>query len=158
VLAGPDGTVHGYDKIHPFSYAAEHDHYAAGEGAVTVDVEGVRVTPFVCYDLRFADVFWAAAASTDVYVVVANWPEGRRLHWQVLLQARAIENQAYVVGVNRVGTGDGLDYAGDTRVVAPDGEVLGAAARGESMVLADLDPAVVADVRERYPFLRDRRG
>ena len=158
VLAAPGGTVHGYDKIHPFSYAGEDDHYAAGDQAVTVEVEGVRITPLVCYDLRFADLFWEAASGTDLYVVVANWPEPRRLHWQVLLQARAIENQAYVVGVNRVGAGGGLDYAGDTRVVAPDGEVVAAAAGDETVLIADVEPLVVADVRERLPFLRDRRG
>ena len=73
---------------------------------VTVDVEGLRISLFVCYDLRFADEFWQLALDTDVYLVPANWPEKRRVPWMALLQARAIENQAYVVGVNRVGTAD----------------------------------------------------
>jgi predicted amidohydrolase len=158
VLAAPDGTLTHYDKLHPFSYAGEHEHYAAGDATITVEIEGVRTTPFVCYDLRFADVFWAAAARTDLYVVVANWPEARREHWRVLLRARAIENQAYVVGANRVGDGDGLAYAGDTCIVGPDGEVLGAAARGETVVTADVDPDVVAELRRRFPFLADRRS
>ena len=157
LLAGPDGQLEHYDKIHPFTYSGEHEHYAAGGRRVTFTVEGVRVTPFVCYDLRFADEFWAMAEGTDCYVVVANWPAARRAHWQALLVARAIENQAYVVGVNRVGEGGGLHYAGDSRIVDPLGEVLAAGAGGETILLADVDPAVVAETRKRYPFLADRR-
>ncbi len=130
VLASPHGQVVRYRKIHPFSFAKEHEHYGAGSDHITVDVEGLRCTLFVCYDLRFADEFWGRAEQTDAYVVVANWPERRRHHWTTLLQARAIENQAYVVGVNRVGHGNGLDYSGDSRIVDPWGEVLAAAAGG----------------------------
>ena len=157
LLAGPDGRLDHYDKIHPFSYSGEHHHYAPGARRVTFTVDGVRVTPFVCYDLRFADEFWAMAEATDCYVVVANWPAGRRAHWRALLVARAIENQAYVVGVNRVGEGGGLAYAGDSRIVDPLGEVLAAGAGGETILLADVDPAVVAETRKRFPFLADRR-
>jgi len=158
VLAAPDGTMHRYAKIHPFSYAGEDERYHAGDRTVTVDVEGVRVSLFVCYDLRFADVFWDLARDTDCYVVPANWPEPRRDHWRALLVARAIENQAYVVGVNRVGEGGGLRYSGDSLLVSPWGELLGDGAGGEERVLlADVDPAVVTSTRERYPFLRDRR-
>jgi len=94
-----------YSKIHPFSYAHEDEHYAAGDKHLTVDIDGLRVTVFICYDLRFADEFWESALGTDLYVVPANWPEPRREHWRALLRARAIENQAYVVGANRVGAG-----------------------------------------------------
>ena len=158
VLAGPDGTVHRYRKLHPFTHAGEHERFRAGEKPVTVEVGGLRVTPFICYDLRFADVFWAAAAGTDVYLVPANWPSPRRHHWQTLLQARAIENQAYVVGCNRVGTaGDGTEHVGDTRIVSPTGELLATAAGIETIVLADVDPAEVRATRDRLRFLPDRR-
>jgi len=157
ILAAPDGRLHRYRKIHPFSYAREDEAYAAGDQFVTVDVEGCRVSLFVCYDLRFADEFWGLAPTTDCYVVVANWPETRRHHWRSLLVARAIENQAYVVGVNRVGEGDGLRYVGDSRIVDPLGEVLGSAAGTEALVVAEVDPAQVTAVRERFPFLADRR-
>jgi predicted amidohydrolase len=157
VLASPHGQVVRYRKIHPFSFAKEHEHYGAGSDHITVDVDGLRCTLFVCYDLRFADEFWGRAEQTDAYVVVANWPERRRHHWTTLLQARAIENQAYVVGVNRVGHGNGLDYSGDSRIVDPWGEVLAAAAGGETMVLADVRADVVRDARERFPVLKDRR-
>ena len=159
VLAGPDGTTHRYRKLHPFTHAGEHERFRAGEKPVTVQVGGLRVTPFVCYDLRFADVFWRAAPETDVYLVPANWPSPRRLHWQTLLQARAIENQAYVVGCNRVGTaGDGTEHVGDSRIVSPMGELLATAAGVETIVLADVDAAEVAATRDRLRFLPDRRG
>lgn len=157
ILAGPDGEVHRYRKVHPFTYAGEHEHYQAGSERVAVEVEGVRLALFVCYDLRFADEFWALAPEVDAYLVVANWPDTRRRHWTALLRARAIENQAYVLGVNRVGQGGGLAYAGDSRIVDPMGEELAAAARGETLLLADLDPAVVAETRRALPFLQDRR-
>ncbi|WP_346620863.1 nitrilase-related carbon-nitrogen hydrolase [Blastococcus montanus] len=159
VLAGPDGTTHRYRKLHPFTHGGEHERFRAGDGPVTVAIGGLRITPFICYDLRFADVFWHAAPTTDVYVVVANWPAARRHHWQTLLQARAIENQAYVVGVNRVGTaGDGTEHAGDSRIVSPMGELLATAAGAETLVLADVDAAEVAATRDRLRFLADRRG
>jgi predicted amidohydrolase len=158
VLAGPDGTTHRYRKLHPFTHAGEHERFRAGETPTTVQIGGLRVTPFVCYDLRFADVFWDAALHTDVYLVPANWPSPRRLHWQTLLQARAIENQAYVVGCNRVGTaGDGTEHAGDSRIVSPMGELLATAAGVETIVMADVDPAEVTATRERLRFLPDRR-
>jgi predicted amidohydrolase len=159
VLAGPDGTVHRYRKLHPFTHAGEHERFRAGEKPVTVEVGGLRITPFICYDLRFADVFWKAAPETDVYLVPANWPSPRRQHWQTLLQARAIENQAYVVGCNRVGTaGDGTEHVGDSRIVSPMGELLATAAAVETVVLADVDAAEVTATRDRLRFLADRRG
>ena len=98
IVAAPDGRVWRYAKIHPFTYAGEHEHYAAGDRFLTVELDGLRVSPFVCYDLRFADEFWALAPDTDLYVVPANWPSARVEHWRALLRARAIENQAYVLG------------------------------------------------------------
>ncbi len=158
VVAGPGGQLHRYRKLHPFSYAGEHERFAPGDEVVTLELDGVRVTPFVCYDLRFADVFWHAARDTDVYLVVANWPAARRAHWTTLLRARAIENQAYVVGVGRVVEGIGIAYAGDSQVIDPSGEVLVAAANDPTVLTAELDPEVVAAARDRYPFLADRRS
>ncbi len=157
LLVAPNGEIQRYKKIHPFSYAGEDEHYQAGGELVTVTIEGLRCTLFICYDLRFADEFWARATDTDVYLVVANWPEARRGHWRILLQARAIENQAYVVGVNRVGDGGQLHYAGDSCILSPLGEPLATASEQETLLIADLDPEEVARVRRRLPFLRDRR-
>lgn len=157
VLVGPDGTEYRYRKIHPFSHADEERYVRAGTDFVTVDIDGLRCSLFVCYDLRFADEFWALARDSDAYFVVANWPAKRRLHWSALLRARAIENQAYVVGVNRVGAGGGLDYSGDSTIIDPLGEVLATGAGVETVLLADLDTAHVASTRDHFRFLQDRR-
>jgi len=124
ILAAPDGSASRYAKIHPFSFGGEDRVYAGGDRIVTISVEDVRVTPFVCYDLRFPEPFRLAAEDTDLFAVVANWPEPRREHWRTLLRARAIENLCYVAGVNRVGEGGGLRYSGDSAVISPWGETL----------------------------------
>jgi len=156
VLAGPGGQRVTYDKIHPFSYSGEHERFSPGSAALTTLIDGVRTNLSVCYDLRFADQYWGAATDTDLYVVVANWPASRRHHWRSLLVARAIENQAYVIGVNRVGTGGKETYAGDSCIIDPLGEVLVHAAGIETIVSAGIDPAVVSATRAKYPFLADR--
>jgi predicted amidohydrolase len=158
VVAAPDGTVRRYAKIHPFSFAREHEHYTAGDQFLNLDIRGMRTSIFVCYDLRFADEFWALAPDTDLYVVVANWPAPRREHWRALLRARAIENQAYVLATNRIGDAEGLIHTGDSAVIDPLGVTLVEGEEGTSGVLiADVDAATVAAVRERFPFLADRR-
>jgi len=156
-IVAPDGRVHRYAKLHPFSYAKEDQLYDAGDQRMTLTIDGVRITPFVCYDLRFANAFWDMAGDTDCYAVVANWPASRREHWMALLRARAIENQAYVVGVNRVGEGGGLDYCGDSRIIDPLGVELATAHSIEAVLVADIDAEHVASVRSRFPFLNDRR-
>jgi predicted amidohydrolase len=157
VLAAPDGSTRRYAKIHPFTFGREHEHYAPGADFLTVEIEGTRCTFFVCYDLRFADEFWALAGQTDCYVLPANWPASRREHWMTLLRARAIENQAYVVGVNRVGDGGRLHYCGDSMIIDPFGEIVARAGDTETVIVADVDPARVRSVRAEYPFLQDRR-
>ena len=156
IVAAPDASVHRYAKIHPFSFAREHEHYTAGTEFLTVDIDGIATSVFVCYDLRFADEFWQRALQTQLYVVVANWPAARREHWRALLRARAIENQAYVVGVNATGEIDGHTYSGDSVVVDPLGAAL-EAAPGEGITYAEINSETVADVRRRFPFLADRR-
>jgi predicted amidohydrolase len=157
ILARPDGSVVRYAKIHPFSFAGEHERYAAGERHCTVDVDDLRVSLFVCYDLRFGDEFWALARDTDVYVVPANWPQPRHEHWRALLRARAIENQAYVVGVNRVGFAKDLPHDGGSAVIDPLGVALVEGGRDEAVLCAEVQAATVRDVRARFPFLADRR-
>ena len=157
LVVSPDGRVVRYSKIHPFTYAGEHRHYAAGDRVVTVTIEGARVTPFVCYDLRFPEPFRFAANETDLFVVVANWPDARREHWRTLLRARAIENLAYVAGVNRVGDGGRLHYAGDSALVDPWGETLAEGDGADRLLVGDVDPARVADARAKFPALGDVR-
>ncbi len=157
ILAAPDGSATRYAKIHPFSFGGEDRVYAGGDRIVTVAVEGLRVTPFVCYDLRFPEPFRLVAEDTDLFAVVANWPEPRCEHWRTLLRARAIENLCYVAGVNRVGEGGGLRYAGDSALISPWGETLAEGSASEAVIVGDVDPAAVRDARVTFPVLRDRR-
>ncbi len=157
-LYGPDGAAAlTYHKVHPFSLAREDEHFEGGREVSCCVVDGVRVTPLVCYDLRFPELFRARAAQTDLFVVIANWPEPRAAHWRTLLRARAIENQCYVLGVNRVGTGDKLTYRGDSALYDPLGDAVDQRAWQPGAVSGDVDPARVAEVRARFSFLADRR-
>lgn len=157
ILASPEGDATRYAKIHPFSFGGEDRVYSGGDRIVTVTLEGVRVTPFVCYDLRFPEPFRFAADDTDLFALVANWPEARRAHWSTLLRARAIENLCYVAGVNRVGEGGKLRYDGGSAIVSPWGEVLAEGGSKEEVLFAEIDPAVVRDARAKFPALADRR-
>jgi len=157
VIAGPQGELHRYQKIHPFTFAGEHLHYAAGEQHLTLTIEGARLSFFICYDLRFADEIWGRAPESDGFVFVANWPARRRLHWSALLRARAIENQVYVVGVNRVGSAQGLEYSGDSAIIDPWGELLVSAAGDPTILIGEIDPGRVAEARAKLPVMQDRR-
>lgn len=157
-LVNPDGeeALHGR-KIHPFSLAGEPEHFETGRAVRTTTVEGVRVTPLICYDLRFVELFRAVASETDLFIVIANWPAARAHAWRTLLAARAIDCQAYVLGVNRVGEAEGHPHHGDTTLVDPMGQVIDTLADQPGVVSGEVDPEKVADVRKRYPFLTDRR-
>ena len=157
VVSGPGSQVHRYRKIHPFTYGGEDRHFRAGSEFLTVDIEGIRTSFFVCYDLRFADEFWGLAHDTDLFVVPANWPATRREHWIALLKARAIENQAYVAGCNRTGTGGGLTYSGDSRIFDPLGTPLAEGSDSPEILYAEITAETVAATRARFPFLQDRR-
>lgn len=152
------GFVLEYHKVHPFSLAREHEHFDAGDRVETVSIAGVPVTLVVCYDLRFPELFRARAADTTLFIVIANWPAPRRHHWQALLTARAIENQAYVLGVNRVGQGGSLTYLGDSMLVSPLGLSLSTVAGQAGTVDGVVDSETVKTVRKRYSFLADRRS
>jgi predicted amidohydrolase len=146
-----------YHKIHPFSLAREHEHYDGGSSLFTVEVEGVRVTPLICYDLRFPEPFRAAAANTDLFCVIANWPVARRDAWKLLLLARAVENQCFVLGVNRVGEGGGHHYSGDGALIDPFGQVVANATDVAAIIEGSVDARKVAAARENFSFLADRR-
>lgn len=158
-LASPTGELHTYNKIHPFTFSGEDKSFQAGTEVHTIEINGLRITTFICFDLRFADEFWKAAANTDCYLVIANWPASRRNHWRTLLQARAIENQAWVVGANRFGEDPNVAYCGDSMIIDPFGEIV--ADSGDSartmLLSADVTAERVAEVRTQFPFLADRR-
>jgi len=148
-----------YAKMRPFSPGGEADHYVAGERAVTFRWNDCTVSLFVCYDLRFPEIFREAAAAQrpELFAVIANWPVKRIQHWVRLLQARAIENQAYVVGVNRAGNDPFYAYGGRSLIIDPQGEILADAGEREGFIQAKLDLANLRKYREGLPFLADLR-
>jgi omega-amidase len=156
LLVEPEGSVHRYDKRHLFRMADEHHHYEAGNERVVFEWRGWRILPLVCYDLRFP--VWSRNRNDyDLVLYVANWPAPRSLHWQALLTARAIENQAYVLGCNRVGTdGNGHHYRGDSRVIDPQGEIIATAEPHQATLLhAELSLTALTDYREKFPAWQD---
>lgn len=146
-----------YAKIHPFSFGTEADFYTGGNDLVCCTIKQVVTTPFICYDLRFPEIFQGASEKSTLLIVIANWPRLRREHWMTLLKARAIENQAFVVGVNRAGIGGGLDYAGDSMVISPLGEVLGHADEGHGLTIVEISPEDALAYRKKFPLKADRK-
>lgn len=158
VWARPDGTLACYDKRHLFRMGGEHEHYASGSERVVLEAHGWRVLPLVCYDLRFP--VWSRNRSDyELALYVANWPAARRLAWDTLLRARAIENLSYVVGVNRVGAdGNGVDHAGGSVAVDPRGEVLADCGSLPAVATVTLSARALAEHRERFPAHLDADG
>jgi len=147
-----------YTKCHPFSPSGEDLRYEAGVDPVVFELEGVRSSVFICYDLRFPEIMRSVAESVQVMYVIANWPAGRARHWHTLLTARAIENQCFVLGVNRTGTdGNGIVYEGGSLAVGPTGMVLLRAGAAEGVELVEFDPAETEQARAEFPALKDRR-
>lgn len=160
VLCGADGSeLARYAKIHPFSYAGETRHYAAGEAIAVAEIAGTILAVFICYDLRFPEVFRAAVRrGAEVFAVLANWPQARQAHWQALLRARAIENQAFIIGVNRCGRDPNAAYAGGSAIIDPRGETLAQAGDVEQVISADLDLEGLRRYRREFPALADMRA
>lgn len=156
---GPDGREVGrYSKMHPFTFAGEDQHYAAGDEVVVLPVGQFQVGLHVCYDLRFPELYrQSVRRGADVLVTMANFPLARQSHWLSLNVARAIENQAYVVGCNRCGRDPGNDYGGRSLVVDPQGAVLADGGDQAGIVSADLETAVVSEYRSKFPALADMR-
>jgi len=176
----PSGELGYYDKRHLFGYAGEDCVYTRGSKRLIASVKGWKINLLICYDLRFP--VWARQAVTvpfrlpentpgaesvsvsvlypgpeyDVLVYVANWPQARAHAWKTLLQARAIENQCYVIGVNRVGKdGNGIGYSGESMIVDPLGEVIQTAGDHETTFSWVLDPDLLHQARKKFPFLKD---
>jgi omega-amidase len=148
-----------YCKLHPFSLGGEDKHFTAGEATCSFAWGPFRVAPFICYDLRFPEVFrHQTRLGAQVLVVIANWPEARDVHWQTLLRARAIENQAYVIGVNRVGHDPKLAYLGHSAILDPHGEPLALAESSPQVLTADLDFDLLREYRQNFSVLRDMRA
>ncbi|MFZ4618646.1 MAG: nitrilase-related carbon-nitrogen hydrolase [Rectinemataceae bacterium] len=163
LLFDPEGeVVSTYAKRHLFSHSGEQLHYEAGQERATYRIGDLRVGQAICYDLRFPYQFWPDAAEVDVFCVIAAWPARRSEHWKTLLRARAIENQAWVVGVNRRGMepvdgGASLEYSGDSCVIDPQGRLVLDCGSAEGAFSCDLDPGAASSWRLSFPALRDRK-
>ncbi|BBO67396.1 carbon-nitrogen hydrolase [Desulfosarcina alkanivorans] len=152
----PDGGEYRYDKKHLFRYAGEEKVYSPGDGHLLVRCHGWKIRPFICYDLRFP--IWTRNLNNayDAAIFVANWPRRRASHWKTLLKARAIENQCYVAGVNRVGVdGNGYTYSGDTCIIDPTGRLVAGMSHKEAMVADIFSAEALNGCRKNFPAWMD---
>jgi omega-amidase len=159
----PTGDFGIYDKRHLFAYGKEDQHYSAGKKRLIASVNTWKVNLQICYDLRFP-VWLRQSMSSDIVnkpeydllIFVANWPSSRILAWKTLLKARAIENQCYVIGVNRTGMdGRGLDYSGGSMVIGPLGDIIAELGAEEEIFSHELDHEKLLEIRQKFPFWRD---
>jgi omega-amidase len=147
-----------YTKMHPFCLSGEDRYYVSGEHVTTFVIDGVPASVFICYDLRFPEVFRKIAKQVKVIFVIANWPASRIIHWETLLKARAIENQCFMIGVNRTGTDEnGITYSGASLVCGPQGHLICKGNDSDEYVVCEFDAAEVDKVRTECPFLNDMR-
>lgn len=160
VIVHPDGRIGPvYEKMHPFGFTDEPRFYAAGADIVLDRVGRFGVAPSICYDLRFPELHRiATAGGAEVLSIIANWPSARIEHWRALVVARAIENQAFVIAVNRVGSDPAHEYGGRSMLVSPLGEVLAEGGDEPMMLQAEFDRDELLAYRDRFPALSDRRS
>lgn len=145
-----------YHKIHPFSFSNEDKHFSAGDKPVISEIDNWRIGLSICYDLRFPELYrFYAKEKVHLIISIANWPDTRIDHWSALLKARAIENQCYVIGVNRVGDAQGLHYNGFTSVFNPMGKEVIAVENEEQLIATEIHKSELEDVRNKLPFLDD---
>ncbi|UCD76869.1 MAG: hypothetical protein JSV91_08055 [Phycisphaerales bacterium] len=160
-LFAPSGeTIGTYEKVHPFSYGRELDHYGSGDHLTLRRLEEIpgrpTVCPLICYDLRFAELWrLGVLAGAEVFTIGANWPDPRQQHWRTLLIARAIENLAYVVAVNRTGSDPHLRYVGGSMIISPRGEVLAEAGEEPAVLRAVVDLEALRKWRDEFGALAD---
>lgn len=146
-----------YAKMNLFTVTDEQRHYGAGQRMITIDYEGFRFTPLICFDTRFTAPFIKGAeAGTDAFIIMASWPEGQSTQWKTLLSARAMDTQAFVVGVNRVGAGGGLNFAGECNVIAPSGKAMLDYSSEEKLIVLDVDFSYSKKLKEKFPVLAEQ--
>ena len=158
-IISPGGMVLAtYQKLHPFSFGKEIDHFSGGDMLAIAEVDDAKVSPAICYDLRFPELFRHGVLNgTEVYAIGANWPDARQHHWRMLAIARAIENQAYVLACNRTGRDPHLSYAGGSMIVGPKGELLVEADDRPQVITAEIDLEALNRWRREFPALKDIR-
>ena len=155
----PSGAeVARYTKMHPFTFGGETKHYTPGDEINLFKWGEFTVAPFICYDLRFPEIFrHATRMGANVFLVIACWPQAREAHWMLLLRARAIENQAYIIGVNRFGSDPKLQYSGRSQIIDPMGNILTDGKNHETIINAKLDFEQLTQYRNDFPVLQDMR-
>jgi omega-amidase len=152
----PDGSFECYDKRHLFTLAKEQNTYTAGKKRLTVELKGWKICPVICYDLRFPVWLRNVDEDYDLLIIVANWPERRALHWRTLIPARAVENQAYVIGLNRVGhDGNEIYHSGDSTCISPNGNVVYYKRDEEDVYTFSIIHEEITKTRRALPFLKD---
>jgi len=155
IWVNPDGSIHHYDKRHLFSFAGENENYTAGNEKIIIEYKGWKICPLICYDLRFP-VWSRNSEDYDLLIYVANWPDKRKSAWKSLLTARAIENQCYVIGVNRVGEDSKNYYSGDSSLINALGETLYTNSHIEEIYSNTISKYDLNKVRTQLPFLNDK--
>jgi Predicted amidohydrolase len=156
-IVGKQGDVlSDYVKIHPFSYAGEDKKFQSGKEIKFFELDNIIFSTFICYDLRFPEIFQIASKRASVILVPANWPASRAEHWKCLLRARAIENQVYIIAINCVGEINKLSYSGDSCIIDPDGNILLELANEEGILEYDLNDNV-QEIRDFFPVKMDRK-
>jgi predicted amidohydrolase len=146
-----------YSKIHPFSFGKESLYYEGGKDISIFNLNEFNISTFICYDLRFPEIFQIASKRASLITLAANWPEARIEHWETLLKARAIENQCYIAGVNRVGIGDGIKYCGHSLVIDPLGKIIAEGGNLEELIVCEINAENVYNIREEFKLKADRR-
>ncbi|EQB89370.1 putative amidohydrolase [Clostridium punense] len=158
VISALGEVISNYTKIHPFTFGTESKYYCGGDKISYFNIDDFKLSTFICYDLRFPEIFQIASREAELITVAANWPKARINHWVDLLKARAIENQCYIAGVNRVGHGYGIEYNGNSLIIDPLGNVIGNCLEGvEGLIIAELDVDLVHNLRKDFPLKKDRR-
>lgn len=155
LVISPNDKIEFYDKRHLFSIGGENEKYSVGQEKLITKIDGWRTLPLICYDLRFP-VWSRCRDDYDLLIYIANWPKSRREVWKTLLKARAIENQCFVIGVNRVGNDNQNSYAGDSMVINAKGEIISSAEENREMIVTvTLDLGELSDFRNKFPLWKD---
>ncbi len=156
IVSNDGSVIVQYEKIHPFSFSGEDRFFEGGNDIYIFSINDINMSVFICYDLRFPEIFRGVAKDVDAVIVPANWPKKRADHWKTLLRARAIENQIYIFAINCVGEIGGIEYSGDSCVIAPDGEILKELSEIEGIIEYDFINDVES-YRKKFPVLNDIR-
>lgn len=147
-----------YTKIHPFSIGDEDKFYEGGTNLSFAKINEINICPLICYDLRFPEIFQIASKKCALITVAANWPASRKDHWITLLKSRAIENQCYIAGVNRIGIGNKITYSGNSMIIDPLGNIIADAEDGvEDIIIAEISQELVDTTRKNFSVKSDRR-